>query len=125
MINKRYLSEAQRIRTSYLKTMENINMKNDFIQEHKNSIQEIVDKNDEYIKKNKNKSAEEIKESFKDDLLTIDEKINKIVSELQPLLTKIDSLKEDSSNLFQLIKKTYPDLSDEEIQKQVFLFIEK
>lgn len=124
-IHKRYIDESNRIREKYLSNIEDISKKEEEINRYKSRIEEIMEKNTKYISENEKKDVEQIKEDIKEELLEIDLNINKIVSKLQPHFDIIEKLTKDSSNLFVSIKEKYPELSEEEIQEQIFKSIKR
>lgn len=125
MIDKRYLEEASRIRESYLKTLDKIIEHEQFINKYKDEIEKIMETNTELIEENPEKPLNQFKNEIKEDLLTIDSNINKIVSKLEPLLTYIEKLQKESKELYITIKDKYPSLTENDIQLQVFDYIKR
>jgi len=119
-INERYLNAANRIRENYLNTMNEIHANEAIIIKYKNHIQNLMEKNGELIENNPDKDIEQFKIDMKEDLEIIDDNINNIVKKLEPLLKNIEHLNTESKDLFISIKDQYPDLTEENIQEQVF-----
>jgi site-specific DNA-adenine methylase len=92
---------------------------------HKEVIINLMKSNEKYIKANSDKDIEMIKDVLKDDLLEIDSKIEKITKELTPMLKQTEKLEKESKELFNAIKDKYPNLSEEEIQKEIFFAIKR
>jgi len=123
MIKDRFLNEANRIRETYIRTLDLIKNEEYIINQYKDEITSLMENNDEYIQKNSRKDVSEIKENLKEELMEIETKITKIVEKLNPHFKKIEDLKEDSKTLFNLIRVEYPKMSDLEIQKEILYFI--
>jgi D-mannonate dehydratase len=121
MIHERYIKEANRIRKEYIDIILQINDREKEINQYKKEIEIIFEKDVEYVKDNNNKQLDIIKSEIRDDLIDIDNKIEKISNTLMPLLVNIESLKKQSADLYLSIKDKYPNLSKEEIQKEIFL----
>jgi len=124
-IKDRYIKEANRIRETFIKTIREIEEKEKLVTKHKNDIKIIMKSNSEYIENNRDISIDEAKESMKGELETIEEKIVFIVGELEPLLEKIEKLKKESKELYKAIKDRHPELSEEDIQKEVLYSIKR
>lgn len=124
-IHERYINEGCRIRESYLTTIESIQDKEKIINKHKEFIKNLMESASEYVEKNKDKSIDHIKKELNNNLLDIDSSINKITKELEPLGSKMDELKKDSKTLYNIIKEKHPDLSDLDIQEQIFKSIKR
>ena len=123
MINKRYLNEANRIRETYIRTIDNIKKEESLIENYKKEIEDLMKSNSEYINKNSKLDINKIKENLKEELNEIEIKIIKITEKMQPFFDKIDKLRDDSRILYRNIKEEYPELSETEIQKLILNFI--
>lgn len=124
-INQRYIDESNRIREKYLITLDDISKREIEILKYKNEIEILMEKNTKYISDNDKKDVEQIKEDLKEELLEIDSNINKIVSKLEPYFKSIEKLKKESQELFISIKEKYPELTEQNIQEQIFMSIKK
>ena len=124
-INQRYINEACRIREKYLSTLEEITTKEQLIVEYKDKIETILAKNTKYISDNETKDLAQIQSDIKDELLDIDININKIVAKLEPFFKSIEKLKNESKDLFISIKDKYPELTEVEIQEEIFKSIKR
>ena len=124
-IHERYLNEAKRIREDFTGTLKVIMKHESEIERYKNEIVSMMEENDKYIQNNKEKTVDQIKKELNDNLMDIDTRITRINDKLSGSLSKIDKLKEESSSLYKSIQEKYPKLSKEEIQGQVFDYLEK
>jgi len=121
MIHKHFLLEANRIRSDYLQTIENFNNKEEYIKEKKEYIEDIMKKLDIAVKN----SDHDIRDEVKDELFLIETTINKIQKDVIILDKKLKKLQKETELLFSKIQKHHPDLTTEEIQKEVFYALVK
>ena len=119
-IHQRYIENAIRIRKEFLLVMSDILDKETEISNHKKRISELMTINEKYIVNNSKKSIENIKKDIQNDLNDIESNIIKINSKLLPILEKLEKLKKESKELYLAIKDKYPNLSEQEIQNQIF-----
>ena len=121
MINKNLLNSAVRIRKKYLKVSSNMNMYNkrakEIINILENSITKLNDiQND--INDNKGDSKEAVNKIM-EDINSIDEEGKRLEEMVNPMNEEIEKLQQEEQELYRLIKEKYPDLSDDEIIKEV------
>jgi hypothetical protein len=124
-IHERYINQAKRIREQYIKNMQLILLKDKIIDKYKTNIKNIMISNKKYIDSNSDKNLNMIKNSLKEKLLEIESNINNISKELIPLIEKNEKLEKESTELFITIKDKYPDLSKEDIQKEILFSIKR
>jgi predicted transcriptional regulator len=124
-IHERYIKQAIRIREDFIRNMQKIIESEKEINTHKDSIVNLMKSNEKYITENSDKDLDMIKNTIKDDLLEIDSKIEKITKELSPMIQKTEKLEKESKELFSAIKDKYPNLSEEDIQKEIFYSIKR
>ena len=121
MINKNLLNSAVRIRKKYLKVSSNMNMYNkrakEIINILENSITKLNDiQND--INDNKGDSKEAVNKIM-EVINSIDEEGKRLEEMVNPMNEEIEKLQQEEQELYRLIKEKYPDLSDDEIIKEV------
>lgn len=119
MINKNYINEANRIRKTYFKVLENVKDKEDIINGYKSKITDIMDNLESYVN-SVDDVDNTIQENLNKYLIDIELNIDKIRHELIPLNSAIEQLKKESTILYNNIKDLYPNMSDSDIQKEVF-----
>jgi hypothetical protein len=124
-IHERYIKQAIRIREDFIRNMQKIIESEKEINTHKDCIVNLMKSNEKYINENSDKDLDMIKNTIKDDLLEIDSKIEKITKELSPMIQKTEKLEKESKELFSAIKDKYPNLSEEDIQKEIFYSIKR
>lgn len=105
-----YINEAKRIRKIYLTNLTSIVEKEDEIQTFIKIIDSI---------KSDIENGDDNQKDFQDKLLNINKNIGKIKEHIMPHYDKIKKLDESQRTLYNNIKDKYPDISDDEIQKQI------
>ena len=111
ILDKLYIEEAKRIRKTYLTNLVRIVEKEDEIQIYFKMIEDIK------IQVENNKDKED--EFFISKLIEINNNIEKIQNVIMPHYDKIKKLDDAQKILYNNIKDKYPDITDEEIQKQI------
>jgi uncharacterized membrane protein len=128
MISELYLKRALSIRKEYLKIRSDIN-KYEMIaldlvkslESRKSDFEKIL----EDLNKKKFKSPDQAKNKIHEAILKTEEDMNRIDKSVNDLNKRIDLLKEDEINLYKELKRSYSDLSDDDIKKSVGEYISK
>lgn len=119
VINQRFIEEANRIREDYLGEMIKLTNKEDEIKIHQNRLLELMEEINIYIKNNSDVSEEQISVDLKNELFEIENTLDNIKKEVAIFDANVKSLKKASSVLFNSITEQYPELSEEDIQKEI------
>jgi chromosome segregation ATPase len=130
MIDKQLIESAKLIRNDYLSLTSNLdkyqvevgNLGKFLL----NKVEELKKYNDEVIKKIKNK--DDIAKVTSHILLEIQEievEEKRIAVKVESINTKLEKLKKDEMSLYQTIKDRYPNLSDDQIVKEIQSHLEK
>lgn len=119
MINSYLINEARRIRSQYLKEIELFKGKEDKINNLKIDIYKKVDIVSNYIKNNLEITEVQVMDELKSEITDIEISMDIIQKDVTILEKNINKLKKDSTKLFQLIQKKYPNLSEQDIQKEI------
>jgi hypothetical protein len=130
MIDKQLIESAKLIRNDYLNLTSNLdkyqvevgNLGKFLL----NKVEELKKYNDEVIKKIKNK--DDIAKVTSHILLEIQEievEEKRIAVKVESINTKLEKLKKDEMSLYQTIKDRYPNLSDDQIVKEIQSHLEK
>ncbi len=130
MIDKQLIESAKLIRSDYLSLTSNLdkyqvevgNLGKFLL----NKVEELKKYNDEVIKKIKNK--DDIAKVTSHILLEIQEievEEKRIAVKVESINTKLEKLKKDEMSLYQTIKDRYPNLSDDQIVKEIQSHLEK
>jgi len=125
IINQRYINEANRIRTEYLKSMENLSSKENYIKGHQNNIDNLMMNISKYIDTSPSATNGEIAVDLKTELFDLESNIISITREVDILDKKIKRLENDSKTLYFVILEKYPNLTEAEIQKEILYAIRK
>lgn len=67
----------------------------------------------------KKSSIQSIQKSVVDKLTNLEEETNKVGNKIQEVNNKIEKLKQEELELYKLIKRRYPSLTDEEIKIEI------
>ena len=125
-IDKKYLDDSVRIRQTYKECLISLKAKEDKVKIYKDSIMELMDEMKSYIENTPDETFNEnTQKTLNDNLTDIETNINLIKKEIVPINATIESLKKQSSNLYSVISESYPELSMEEIQRQVINYLTK
>jgi len=121
MIHKHFLKEANRIRSKYLNTINSFQSKEDYILKNKDIIEKLISDLNITIEN----SDHDIKDEVKAELLEMETTIYKMQNEVIILDKELKKLQKDSELLYTKIKKHHPELSIEDIQKEIFYALDK
>ena len=122
MISELYLKRAFSIRKEYLKIRSDIERYELIAKDLLNSLESRKDDFEkilEDLKLNKFNSPDSAKNKIPEVVLKTEEDMNRVDKSVNDLNKRIDQLKEDEINLYKELKRTYTDLSDEQIKKCV------
>jgi uncharacterized protein YdiU (UPF0061 family) len=126
MISELYLKRAFSIRKEYLKIRSDIERYELIAKDLLNSLESRksdFEKILEDLKSNKFNSPDSAKNMILEVVLKTEEDMNRVDKSVNDLNKRIDQLKEDEINLYKELKRTYTDLSDEQIKKCVQEYI--
>jgi DNA repair ATPase RecN len=122
MINEQFLQSAVNIRRKYLKVINNM----DLYQKRANEIVQILEKSISDLEKlqkdvssNKSTSAEIAINKLLEVIKTVEDEGNRLEKLVEPINDEIEKLSKEENTLYLAIKDKYPQLSDDEIVKQV------
>jgi chromosome segregation ATPase len=128
MIQEIFLKRAYNIRKEYLGIRNNID---DYEKNVKLLLKTLEDKSvdlqdlKDKIDTNKIHDPEMAKFELLKIMMELEDEINKNDGYINKLNTNIDKLKEDEVSLFRDIKQRYPEMSDQDIKKEVQDYIKK
>ena len=124
-IHKKFITEAIRIRQSYLKNIKKIHEKEEIIMSYKKDIEKIISDTEIIVKKSsENTNTKELSKILNEKLIEIEININKIQKELQPIHKKNEKLEKDSKKLYETIRDNHK-LEEKEIQNQIIVELSK
>ena len=128
MIQEIFLKRAYNIRKEYLGIRNNID---DYEKNVKLLLKTLEDKSvdlqdlKDKIDTNKIHDPEMAKFELLKIMMELEDEINKNDGYINKLNTNIDKLQEDEVSLFRDIKQRYPEMSDQDIKKEVQDYIKK
>lgn len=118
MIPQQYINEGVRIRQIYMENLREILKLEDSIIKEKNNL-EKVKKEAELIVKDPDISEARKKLTLNQKLYEMDKNIRTIQNTIKPFYDKIEKLREDADRLLIAIKEKYPNISPQEIEKDI------
>ena len=123
MINENLLQTAIRIRQQYLKTSNNMGVYHKRAVEISEMLEESIndlDKLKEDIDKNRTqKDPSKSLENLMDIIKKVDDEGNRLTDLRKPMNEEIEKLQKEENELFRTIKEKHPNLSENEIIKEV------
>ena len=123
MINENLLQTAIRIRQQYLKTSNNMGVYHKRAVEISEMLEESIndlDKLKEDIDKNRTqKDPSKSLENLMDIIKKVDDEGNRLTDLMKPMNEEIEKLQKEENELFRTIKEKHPNLSENEIIKEV------
>lgn len=116
-INIQYIKESKRIIDSYNNYMNKVDSISLLLEQKKDTLVNIKKKIDSIYT---SKDTELLKhQQLLEVINEYDKEVNDLQNRINPYLTKIEKLKDDSKNLYLLIKEKYPGYDDKELQIQI------
>lgn len=128
MIQELYLKRAASIRRDYIKIMTDIRSYENIATQLSSSLEARMKDLEGLLNKinhNKITNPETSKNELHTIMIQIEDDINKVDTSIDSLNQKIDKLKEDEISLYNEIKKSYFNLSDEEIKNEIQSYLKK
>lgn len=128
MIQELYLKRAASIRKDYIKIMTDIRSYENIATQLSSSLESRMGDLESLLKKineSKNTNPDSAKDELHKIMVQIEDDINKVDTSIDSLNKKIDKLKDDEILLYNEIKKSYFNLSDDEIRKEIQSYLQK
>lgn len=122
MIDEIYIKEAIRIRREYLENLTHVNIITEEYEKLLIDLQDIKDKIEILSEKNLESVNEKHVKGILDDLSI---RTKQTYNNIKPYTDKNIVLDEEQSILYKKIKEKYPDLSDDELYKQLIPIIQR
>jgi len=117
MIAEQYINEGIRIRKVYIQNLKEILKQEPIIFERKKIFEKLKDDMEATVKSDLNEIRKTIELNNK--LTTLEKEIKIIQDIIRPYYEKIESLKTDKDRLYLAIKEKYPNITQEEIEKDI------
>jgi chromosome segregation ATPase len=124
MIAKIYIEGAKNIRNEFLRLSKELDSYNNKAAELviylENKAQELKDYSNNTVSKIKDKSdITKVGEDIIKKLSEVQDEEQKLVRLVKPINDEIDKLRVDEENLFKQIKDKYPNMTEQEIVKEI------
>jgi hypothetical protein len=117
MIDQIYINEAIRIREEYLDNLIYIANEEEYIRGLSSDLQTL---NDEI-----SKSEKKDEKYYRDALFEVDLMIRKATEKINPYYDKVKELDKKQRSLYNTIKDKYPNITDDEMKKDIIPHIVK
>lgn len=118
-----YINEAIRIRKEYIRSLKNIVKEEDTLLENKNKVENIKNNMENVVDdSDMNDITKRLK--LNNDLIKIEKIIKDIQSKVKPHYDKIENLRMDADKLYNSIKEKYPNITENEIKKQISPYLQ-
>ena len=123
MISEQYIQEGIRIRKSYVQNLKEIIKQEPIISNRKLKIEEIRTEMESTVKSELNDIRKTLELNNK--LMYIEKEIKNIQDILRPYSESIEKLKSETDRLYLAIKEKYPNITTEEIKKDIMSRVEE
>jgi len=122
MINQLYLTKAANIRRDYIEITTNIKKYEVIAQELAETISirmKDLESLLENINSNKISNIDTAKSELEAIMINTEIDMNKVDTQIDQLVAKMDTLAQDEKTLYRDIKQTYPEKSDDDLRQEV------
>ena len=123
MIAEQYIKEGLRIRKCYIQNLKEIIKQEPVIFERKKVFEQLKDEMESTVKSDLNDVRKILELNNK--LIYIEKEIIIIQDIIKPYYDVIENLKTDRDRLYLAIKEKYPDITQEEIEKDIMSRVEE
>ena len=123
MIAEQYINEGIRIRKSYIQNLKEILKQEPIIFERKTIFEKLKDDMEATVTSDINEARKILELNNK--LITIEKEIRVIQSIIKPYYDAIESLRTDKDRLYLAIKEKYPNITQDEIEKDIMSRVEE
>lgn len=117
-IELQYIKESDRIIKSYKLLINDLNKISQDLEVNKKELVKLQE-NIERLKKSKEPDLQRRSE-LTHIMNEYDKQINSMEKIIQPKLEKLEEIKKESKNLYDILHQKYPGLTDKQLQEQIF-----
>ena len=117
MIAEQYINEGIRIRKSYIKNLQEILKQEPKIMDRKKIFEKLQKEMEGVVYSDVNEIRKTLELNEK--LLNLEKEIKIIQEIIRPYYNVIENLKNDRDRLYLAIKEKYPNITDQEIEKEI------
>lgn len=123
MIAEQYIQEGIRIRKSYIKNLKEILKQEPIIQDRKIKFQELQKEMESIVNSDLNDVRKTLQLNEK--LIILDKEMKKVQDIIKPFHDNIEKLRDDKDKLYLAIKEKYPNITQQEIEKDIMSRVEE
>jgi hypothetical protein len=122
-IDKHYITEANRIITTYNKVVAELAVFEKTLSDNKEILLKMKDDVEDL--RNSNGTDLSKKQKLADIMHSYDKEIGRLQDVMMPYVSQLEKLKKDSNVLYGVLKEKYPGASDDQLQEQIFKQLEE
>jgi len=119
MIDPIFIEKAISIREEYLKCIEKIDIDSNELLECKLEIENLLEKGDSLVEEYEESKSKNSESKIYETIEEISKTIENLQKRVKPYKDRVKELEKESDMLYIAIKDRYPDISQEEIKKQI------
>jgi hypothetical protein len=123
MIAEQYIQEGIRIRKSYIKNLKEILKQEPIIQDRKIKFQELQKEMESIVNSDLNDVRKTLQLNEK--LIILDKEMKNVQDIIKPFHDNIEKLRDDKDKLYLAIKEKYPNITQQEIEKDIMSKVEE
>jgi len=128
MINQLYLQKASNIRKDYIDIIHNIKKYEEIAGQLSESVELRMHELENLladINSKKISSVDVAKRELENIMISTEIDMNKVDKQIDSLVIKMDSLKEEEKSLYRDIRQTYPEKSDEDLKIEIHKYLQE
>lgn len=123
MIAEQYIKEGIRLRRGYLENLKEILKQEPSINDRKASFEALRDEMEKLVFSDLNDVRKTL--ALNNKLMELDKEIKKVQDLIKPYYDTIEKLKTERDRLYLAIKEKYPNITDEEIEREIMSRVEE
>ena len=123
MIAEQYLNEGIRLRKTYIENIKEILKQEPAINERKKTFENLKNEMEKIVFSDLNDVRKTL--ILNNKLIELDKEIRKVQDIIKPYYDTIEKLKNERDRLYLAIKEKYPNITDQEIEKEIMSKVEE
>ena len=117
MIAEQYIKEGIRLRKTYIENLSEILKQEPIVNERKKYFDQIKDQMEKIVFSDLNDVRKTLE--LNNRLMDLDKEIRRIQELIRPYYDTIENLKTERDRLYVAIKEKYPNITDDEIEREI------
>jgi hypothetical protein len=117
MIDEQYINEGIRIRKLYMQNLKQIIKEEPKIMDRKTSFEKLQEEMGNIVKSDLNEMRKTLELNEK--LIFLEKEIKYIQDIIRPYYNNIENLKSDRDRLYLSIKEKYPNITEQQIEREI------